>query len=137
MARRTRTITRTVVARAPTPTIRVSVPNLARAAGRGIRRGGRRVASAAYSEKHTLTAIGAAIALGYAEKEKFPIPSLFGFSPATTAGVIAWAVGKYGRNRIAMHVATGLLCVAANRWMSGAKVSGGVGVVFDDDDVDG
>lgn len=123
MARRT--ITRTVVARAPAPTIRISAPAaIARRAGRAVRRAAPRVGRAVASEKHTITAIVAAGVLGFAEKSGVALPSLGPVGPAGTAGLIAWAVGRATKSQTASHVATGLLCVAVNRWAATGTIAG-------------
>lgn len=131
---KSRTITRTVVARAPTPTIRIQAPAAIRAVGRGARRAGRRAARGAYSEKHRLVPIVAAYALGVAKKNGTKLPTIMGLGPAASVGLIAWAIGKYTRNALASHSATGLLSVAAYSYGESGQVAGDSrAVVYDDD----
>ena len=142
MARRSRSaIVRTVVARAPSPIIRIAAPHtraIARRAGRAVRRGAGVAGRAVASEKHTLTAIGAAAVLGFVEKSGVKIPTLGPVGPAGTIGLGAWLYGRMTKNAVAQHVATGLLSVAANRWAATGTIAGdellGTGVVFDDED---
>lgn len=74
----------------------------------------------AMSEKHTLTALGAAIALGMAERQGWKLPSIPMAGPAATYGLAAWVLAKYTGNKVASHAATGLLSVAAYKLASGA-----------------
>lgn len=136
-AARTRTVTRTIVAqpRAASPTIRISAPAAIRSHGRRIgrhvRHYGGRALGAAKSEKHTLTAVGAAAVLGYLEKTGVQIPSVGPLGPAATAGLAAWLYGRYSKNQTAQHVATGLLCVAINRWAATGTIAGDAAVYED------
>lgn len=138
MARRSSgQFTRTIVARAPSPVIRIAAPaaSVARRAGRAVRRAAPRVGRAVASEKHTITACIAAGVLGFAEKSGVSIPSIGPVGPAGTAGLIAWAIGRTTKNQTAQHVATGLLCVAINRWAATGTIAGEGGrmVAFDDE----
>lgn len=130
-----KSVTRTIVARAPAPTIRISAPaNIARRAGRAVRRYAPRAGRAIASEKHTITAVVAAGVLGFAEKSGVSIPSIGPVGPAGTAGLIAWAIGRATKNQTAQHVATGLLAVAVNRWAATGTIAGDArSVVFDDE----
>lgn len=121
MARRTRTI----VTRAATPTIRIAAPAPIRyRAARSVRRYARSAGRAVSSEKHTLSAIGAALAFGMLEKSGTKIPSIGPLGPAATVGIAAWLYGRMGKSQLAQHVATGLLCVAANRWAATGTIAG-------------
>lgn len=90
----------------------------------------RRVASlavrAAINEKHTLTAVAAAGALGLAERNGIPIPHIALLGPAGTLGAAAWIAGKTSGNETLKHVATGLLSIAAYELAKGggSKVAG-------------
>ena len=89
----------------------------------------RRVASlavrAAINEKHTLTAVAAAGALGLAERNGIPIPHLALLGQAGTLGAVAWIAGKMTGNETAKHVATGLLSIAAYELAKGGGGGGG------------
>lgn len=128
MARR-RTATRTIVQRVPArsapTTIRVVAPaspgrpRFARA-----RRYGRAVGHAVASEKHMLTAFAAAGAYGLAERAGMPIPSIGPIGPAGTLAVAAWLYGKTQKSATALHLATGLGCIAINRLAATGTVVG-------------
>jgi hypothetical protein len=85
------------------------------------RRAGSAVASAARDEQHTLYAIGAAGALGYAQREGMldSIPHIDALGVEGTLGGVAWAIGRYTKSKTASHIATGLLCVAINKMAAG------------------
>lgn len=76
----------------------------------------RRVVSAAVrgaiAEKHRLTAMAAAGALGFAERNNIPLPELPMVGKAGTYGLIAYVGAKVLKNETLSHVATGLLSVA-------------------------
>lgn len=103
------------------------------------RRAGRAVASAASDEKHTLAASLAAAAFGYAERPgkdgkslASKLPKIPGMSTVGSAAAIAWGVSKFGPfkgNRMARHIATGLLAVAAYK-----LGKGGTDALSGDDD---
>ncbi len=103
-----------IVRTASPQTIRIAVPRapLAKRAKAAAHRGARHIASAAMDEKHTLVALVAAGVLGFAQREGISIPHVEIAGEAGTAGLVAWAVGKWGKSRIARHVATGLLSIA-------------------------
>jgi hypothetical protein len=103
-----------------------------------VRRAASAVGGAAAHEKHTLIAIGTAAALGLGEKTGMIPMSLAiipGVGPAGTLGLACWAIGKISKNRVAEHMATGLLCVAINQWARTGTVSGVGGTVvgFDEE----
>jgi hypothetical protein len=102
---------RTAIVAAPRPRTRVVV---AQAAGRIARRAGAAAAYAAREEKHTIAAVVAAGAIGYAQREGMldNIPHIQAIGPIGTLGGVAWALGRFMRSRVASHVATGLLSVA-------------------------
>ena len=87
------------------------------------------------SEKHTITAIVAAGVIGLLEKQGISIPTLGPLPPVATAGVAAWAYGRWGKSQMAQHIATGLLSVAVNRWAATGTIAGDPrAVVYDDDE---
>ena len=89
-----------------------------------IRKTGSKVMQAALSEKHTLTAMAAAGALGLAERNNVPLPHLAFLGRAGTYGALAWAIGRYTGNRTAEHLATGLLSVASYQLAAGKTAAG-------------
>lgn len=68
---------------------------------------------AARDQKHTLTAMAACFALGYALRKGIKLPFIKSIGPAATYGAGAWVAGKYLKNKTLNHSATGLLCVKA------------------------
>lgn len=132
MARRTQpVVVRTVQAPSRPSTIRIAMPasvtqrarRAGRAAGRGI-----------IGEKHTLTPLIASYLLGVAKQKGTKLPTILGLGPAASVGIIAWAVGKWGRNAMAAHAATGLLSVAAYSYGKGEGIAGVAGAFEDDED---
>ncbi len=89
------------------------------------RRGVSMAAREAREEKHTLYALGAAAALGYAERQEYDLPHVEAVGVAGTYGVLAWIIGKYTKNRSARHMATGLLSIAVNRFAAGDEGTSG------------
>lgn len=81
---------------------------IARVAGRVAGRVASRIAQ---EEKHTLVALGAAAFMGIAKRQGWNLPTIGGMHPALTFGAVAWAVGKFSKNEVARHLATGLLSV--------------------------
>lgn len=79
-----------------------------------VRATGRAAARAAAEEKHTLTALAAAGALGYAEREGMldNISMIDNVDPKVQVAVAAWLLAKFSKSKTASHVATGLACVA-------------------------
>lgn len=123
---RTRTIVRTVSARAPSPTIRVVAPSSpSRPRFHRVRRYAHAAGRAAAGEKHMLVAFAAAGAYGLAERAGMPIPSIGPIGPAGTLAVAAWLYGKTQKSNTALHLATGLGCVAINRLAATGTVVGG------------
>lgn len=68
-------------------------------------------AQAAMAEKHTLAALLAAGIAGAARRYDWKLPTLGDLPPPLVWGLGAWAVGRFGKNKMAQHVATGLLSV--------------------------
>ena len=79
-----------------------------------VRRVGSATAKAAMSEKHTLTALAAAGALGYMEKEDMlsNFTLIEGVDPKVQIALIAWGAGRFTKNNMLQHLATGLGSVA-------------------------
>ena len=72
---------------------------------------GSAAARAAMAERHTLAALLAAGVAGAAKRYDWKLPTL-GDIPAPLAwGLGAWAIGRFSKNKMASHVATGLLSV--------------------------
>jgi len=116
--------------RQPAPVVRVSVPAqsrsgaLARRAGHLARRGGVRVARAAWDEKHTIFAVGAAGVLGYMEGSgQQPLPHIQQLGVYGTYGAGLWMLGRMTGSPTVKHAATGLLCVAVNRYARDSAAS--------------
>jgi hypothetical protein len=77
------------------------------------------------TERHTLAAVGAAGALGFAKRMGVSLPKVAALGTAGTYGVAAWAAARFTKSRVLSHVATGLLCVAAyQHGAGGGSVSG-------------
>lgn len=103
----------TLARTAPQTTVRLTLPKgLRKGAANLARRGASAAARAAASERHTLTAMGAAAALGYVEGSGTQVPKIDALGVAGTYGGLAWMVGRFTKSRVAEHVATGLLAVA-------------------------
>ena len=86
---------------------------LARAAPVAKRVGGAAKA-AAMSEKHTLTALATAGALAYLDKEgKLDgLQVVDSVGPIATVGVGLWVAGRFSKNSMLQHAATGALSIA-------------------------
>lgn len=102
------------------PAARVSVirvPSaspMRRRAGAALRRGASAAAGKAREEKHLLTAVVSAAALGYAQKTGMALPKVEVLGTAGTYGIAAFALSRtFMKSRTLSHVATGLLSVAA------------------------
>ena len=76
------------------------------------RRGGSAAAALARDEAHTLTAMAAGAALGYVESRAIVVPHIRALGIAGTYGGLAWGIARYSKNKMAAHVATGLLTCA-------------------------
>lgn len=88
-----------------------------RAAGRGMSKAAR----LAREEKHTIYAVGAAAAIGYAEANDIDVPHWAPLGVAGTLGAAAFLYGRYANSKIARHLATGALSIAAYKITSGAE----------------
>jgi len=118
----TRTASRSVPARAPAARpIVIREGGARRVAGQLARRAGSAAVQAARDESHTLAAVVAAGALGYARREGMldNIPSIDAIGAEGTLALVAFAAGKFMRSKMASHVATGLASVAINRMAAG------------------
>lgn len=103
--------------------IRVGTPRFMRArryAGRAMTA----VANRAREEKHTIAAIGAAAALGFAQKQGWNLPHLPFLGTAGTYGALAYVASRYAGGRTLRHVATGLLAVAAYQLTATGSIAG-------------
>lgn len=114
MAARTRPRTATIVGTSGggAPIVIVDNPRRRRStASRVGSRVGSAAAKAAVAERHTLAALLAAGIAGAARRYDWNVPTI-GDLPAPLAwGLGAWAIGRFTRNKMASHVATGLLSV--------------------------
>lgn len=113
------------------PTIRVVTaapvaPRVRAAVVRGARRAASAAGRAAWDEKHTLAAVAAGGLLGLAVKNNWiqQLPTVPAIGRIGTIGVALWAIGKYGRNRVARHAASGVLAVAAYQLGVSGSVTG-------------
>jgi hypothetical protein len=79
---------------------------------------------AAAEEKHRLYAVGAAFAIGYAEKEGWDLPHIDLLGVPASWGLGLWILQKAGvvKNKSLSHATTGLLSVAAYKFGSGDTV---------------
>lgn len=93
-------------------TVVVRVPGSAARARRYARIAGGAAARAAQAEKHTLTALVAAAALGLAERQDVELPHVTTLGVAGTYGALAWVAGRFMRSRMLSHAATGMLSIA-------------------------
>jgi hypothetical protein len=88
-------------------------PAMAKAKFKGLaKRGGSAAAALARDEAHTLTAMAAGAALGYVESRAIVVPHIRALGIAGTYGGLAWGIARYSKNKMAAHVATGLLTCA-------------------------
>ena len=105
-------------------TITVRVPGAAKKAARKV--GGAALA-AAQSEKHTITALVAAAAYGYAKRENMDLPKVDSLGLAGTYGAALWMAGRFKKSRTLSHAATGLLCIAVSEAVQGSERTSGTG----------
>jgi hypothetical protein len=57
--------------------------------------------------------VASALGLGLVEGKKFELPHIKQIGVAGTYGLAAWLIGRFTRNKIIQHLATGLLAVGA------------------------
>lgn len=115
------------IVRAPAPIVRIQPPRFERfrARAKHLARGfGRAAMAQARDEKHTFAAVTAGVVLGLAERNNVTLPHIAALGTAGTYGVLAWAVGKWGKSRMARHAASGLLAIAGYQHAKGGTVSG-------------
>lgn len=105
-------------------TITVRVPGAAKKAARKV---GGAALQAAASEKHTITALVAAAAYGYAKKENMDLPKVDQLGLAGTYGAALWLAGRFMKSRTMSHAATGLLCIAVSEAVQGTESTSGAG----------
>ena len=121
VAVRTRTVTPKVqIVRVPTA--------VKRRATQVARRGVTKAAQVARDEKHTLTAVAAAAALGLAKRQGVDLPKVDTLGTSGTYGAVAYVAARMTKSKTLAHVATGLLSVASFQLASGDGLEG------DDDD---
>ena len=112
----------TIVVRTPTASSGARA-RLARAAGQGARRGLALAARAAMTERHTITALGTAAALGYIQKERMQVPHVQALGVDGTIGAVLWIAGRYTKNPMLQHAATGALACAVKGAVVGSSGS--------------
>jgi len=84
------------------------------------RRATKAIGTAALDEKHTIAAVLAAAVLGYVEKNNpMTLPDPLRIGAPATLGLTAWVIGKATKSRVARHVATGALSIAAYQYAKG------------------
>lgn len=141
-ATKTRTITRTVAAKAPI--IKVSAPaarvrRVRKAAGRARKHviaGGKKIMGVAQNQ---LVAIAGAAGLAFIQKQGVKIPKpIASLSVPVNAGLLAWGAARLLKSPMLDHVATGMLCAGAYAFAAGSPIQGDVmgdgrAVVFGDD----
>lgn len=97
-------------------TITVRMPGGAKKVAR---RAGGAAARAAWSEKHTITALLAAGALGLAKRQDVELPHFEAVGVPATYGLAAWVAARFTKSRVLEHAATGLLSVAVYELAAG------------------
>jgi len=75
-------------------------------------------------ERHRLGALIGAAVLGMLDKSSTNLPALPFLGKAGTAGVAAWAAGKFLKNRWADDAATGMLSIAVYELMKDGTIAG-------------
>ena len=115
-------VVRSAQPKAPIINIRSPAVQRAKRAAHAV---GRAALHRAQAEKHTVGAVLAGAALGYAERQKMTLPHLSTLGVAGTYGVAAWFASRHMRSRTLSHVATGLLTIAAYQFARGDSVVGG------------
>ncbi len=124
-ARRTAVATRTRVVTPRVTIVRVPTGVSKRArAGKAVRRGASAAGRAIADEKHTITVLVSAAALGLAKRQAIALPKIDAIGTAGTYGVAAWLAARMMKSRTLSHVATGLLSVAAFSMAAGDTLTG-------------
>lgn len=132
MAAKTSGFGKAIVVRAAqpkAPIINVRAPAMQRAK-RAAGAVGRAALHRAQQEKHTIGAVLAGAALGYAERQQMTLPHISALGVAGTYGVAAWFGARHMRSRTLSHVATGLLTIAAYQFAKGGGAVVGGPVVL-------
>ena len=98
--------------------VRVRAPLAARgrAALARLRRGGRRVVSAAGDQKHLVGALAGAAGFGLLRRYSpgtIEALTIAGLPPEVVAGIGCYVASRFSGSRSLRHAATGLLCVGA------------------------
>lgn len=114
--------TAAITVRAPSRAA-MSARRLGAMAAAGGRRFSRATLMAAASEKHTITALGTAAALGYIEKNRVQVPHIGALGVDGTVGAALWLAGKYTKNTTLQHAATGALSCAVKGAVVGGMLS--------------
>jgi hypothetical protein len=100
---------------------------LAARARRGARVAGRVAARVAHDQRHTLAAVGTAVALGWVARSNTQLPHLRALGVAGTYGLGALLLAAATKNAWAQHIASGALSVAAYEWARGTSTTTTVG----------
>ncbi len=116
--------TAAITVRAPSRSA-MSARRLGAMAAAGGRRFSRAAIMAAASEKHTITALGTAAALGYVQKNAIQVPHIGALGVDGTVGAALWLAGKYTKNPTLQHAATGALACAVKGAVVGGMLSPG------------
>jgi hypothetical protein len=143
-ATKTRTVTRTVAAKAPI--IKVTAPSgmqrirsarkHAGKARKHVIAGGKKFMGIAQNQ---LVAIAGAAGLAFIQKQGVKIPKpIASLSVPVNAGILAWGAARLLKSQMLDHVATGMLCAGAYAFAAGSPIQGDVmgngrAVVFGDD----
>lgn len=107
-------------------------PVTARRSGGGRRRrrskrrsggGGRRSSTSDLLSRSDMWTLGGAGLLGWMQKSGTKIPTVLNLSPEASAGVIAWALGRFANVKLARDMAPGMLAIAVHRYASGTVPS--------------
>lgn len=114
--------TAAITVRAPSRAA-MSARRLGAMAAAGGRRFSRAALMATASEKHTITALGTAAALGYIEKNRVQVPHINALGVDGSVGVALWALGRYTKNPMLQHAATGALSCAVKGAVVGGALS--------------
>lgn len=116
------------IVRVPKPVvIRQPLAVRGRAALMRLRRGGRRVASAAGEQKHLIGALLGAAGFGLLRRYSpgtVDTLTVAGLPPELVAGGLCFVAAKATGNRSLRHAATGLLCVGAYAMVQTVGTSG-------------
>lgn len=88
----------------------------------------RRAQDAVAARQHTVVAVGSAFAVGWAEKSGLTIPTIPGFDPSTTIGLLAYVgaesrIGGAKMSKTLQSIADGQLSITA--YKLGADLGGG------------